>query len=291
MKIDKIISLANQNVRLQFLAMERSLRATGCQLPLLVIPYDDQLFELPKGSTWWKIPEVTEWLNTQGSSKLLRKYQCLLTENYQFVDSDICFLRNPEQVLEPYSGFITSCGHWHDAAHCCTELSQQMMLRTSTTWQKHVFNSGQFACDRPLFDFEQLKATATQPDFVETCVHFSVDQPAINLLVFSTEVEITNLTLPPLCMESTWAGDYPGEYKQYWKDPQRQPYLIHWAGTKMDIPRPINEVFYDYLTAEEKTEWDEKVKISSIQRRKQNRSPRAIARKFKRAIQTLVQNY
>jgi hypothetical protein len=38
MKIDKIISMANQKVRLRFLAMERSLRATGCQLPLWVIP-------------------------------------------------------------------------------------------------------------------------------------------------------------------------------------------------------------------------------------------------------------
>jgi hypothetical protein len=49
MKIEKIITLANNKVRLRFLAMERSLRATGCQLPLLVIPYDDKLFELPGG--------------------------------------------------------------------------------------------------------------------------------------------------------------------------------------------------------------------------------------------------
>ena len=59
MKIDKIISMANQNVKLRFLAMERSLRATGCKLPLLVIPYDNNLFELPAGSTWWEVPEIT----------------------------------------------------------------------------------------------------------------------------------------------------------------------------------------------------------------------------------------
>lgn len=289
MRIDKIISLANQNVKLRFLAMERSLRATGCELPLLVIPYDNNLFELPAGYTWWEITEVTEWLNTQGSSKLLRKYQCLLTKNYQFVDSDICFLRNPEQVLEPYSGFITSCGHWRDTNHCITEISQQMMPRKSTTWQKHVFNSGQFACDLPLFDFEQLKATAMQPDFVETCVRFPVDQPAINLLVFSSDAKITNLTLPPLCMESTWAGDYPDEYEHYWTNPEIKPYLIHWAGTRMDIPRPINQIFYNYLTASEKSAWDEQVKTISVKRDKQNHSFKSLARKVKRAFLSLSQ--
>ena len=65
MKIDKIISLANKNVKLRFLAMERSLRDTGCDLPLLVIPYNDNLFDLPKGSTWWEIPEMIQWLNRE----------------------------------------------------------------------------------------------------------------------------------------------------------------------------------------------------------------------------------
>ena len=33
--------------------MERSLRAVGCDLPLLVIPYDEDLFELPPNAEWW----------------------------------------------------------------------------------------------------------------------------------------------------------------------------------------------------------------------------------------------
>jgi len=62
MKIDQIISMANQKVRLRFLAMEHSLRATGSELPIWVIPYDDNLFELPEGFTWWEIPETRNWL-------------------------------------------------------------------------------------------------------------------------------------------------------------------------------------------------------------------------------------
>ncbi|MCC5657844.1 hypothetical protein LC608_12750 [Nostoc sp. XA010] len=71
MKIDKIISLANSKVRLMFLAMERSLRTTGCDLPILVIPYDDHLFKLPEGSSWWEIPEITNWLRVEKSHPMM----------------------------------------------------------------------------------------------------------------------------------------------------------------------------------------------------------------------------
>ena len=172
MKIDKIISMANQKVRLRFLAMERSLRATGCELPIWVIPYDDNLFELPEGSTWWEIPEIRNWLKAEQAHPMMGKYQCLTIGNYQFVDSDICFLRNPEKVLESHSGFVTSCGHWHNPGHICTEASLRLMSQKTTTWQKSVFNAGQFACDRYLYDLETLKSVAMQSDFVDTCVKF-----------------------------------------------------------------------------------------------------------------------
>lgn len=290
MKIDKIISLANQKVRLRFLAMERSLRATGCQLPLFVIPYDDNLFDLPEGSTWWEMPEITGWLKIEQAHPMMRKYQCLTVDNYQFVDADVCFLKNPEEVLEPYSGFITCCGHWHNCLHTYTEESRRIISQKTTTWQKSVFNAGQFACDRILFGIEELKAVAMQPDFVETCIKFPFhDQPGLNLLVFNSGVEVTNLTLPPICMESTWAGDYPDDPEPYWTVMERKPYLIHWAGTPMDVPRPINEIFYSFLTQAEKAEWDEQVREWSLVNREKNRSVRVLARRFKHALQTLVQ--
>jgi hypothetical protein len=58
MKIDKIISMANQKVRLRFLALERSLRASGCQLPILVIPYDDNLLSYQKAPSGGRFPKL-----------------------------------------------------------------------------------------------------------------------------------------------------------------------------------------------------------------------------------------
>ncbi|MBD6617924.1 hypothetical protein FNW02_19370 [Komarekiella sp. 'clone 1'] len=290
MKIEKIITLANNKVRLRFLAMERSLRATGCQLPLLVIPYDDKLFDLPNGSTWWEVPEITSWLKSEKSHSVMRKYQCLTVANYQFVDADVCFLKNPEEILKPYSGFITSCGHWHNPEQTITQESREIITKKSTIWQKNVFNTGQFACDRTIFEIEQLKYTAMRPDFVNTCIRDRFhEQPGLNLLVFASGVKVTNLTLPPLSMESTWAGDYPDEFEHYWSETSRQPYLIHWAGIRMDVPRPIHQIFYNFLTHVEKAEWDEQVRQWSLSYQRNNRSVRGIARRFKRAFQTVVQ--
>jgi hypothetical protein len=47
LNIDRIITMASRGVRIPFLAFERSLRAVGCDLPLLVIPYGNDLFDLP----------------------------------------------------------------------------------------------------------------------------------------------------------------------------------------------------------------------------------------------------
>jgi hypothetical protein len=120
MKLEKIVTLANQKVRLLFLAMERSLRATGCDLPIWVIPYDTNLFDLPENATWWELPNVRKLLADNRAHPMITKYQCFTTENYQFVDTDVIFLRNPQQVLADHHGFITSCGYWREPAETCT---------------------------------------------------------------------------------------------------------------------------------------------------------------------------
>jgi len=257
LKLDKIITLANEQVRIPLLAFERSLRNSGCDLPLWVIPYDENTFELPANAHWWKVPEVIRWIQQHGGRPHKRKYQCLLEGNYHFIDTDAIILKNPETVLAPLEGFITSCGHWNNPGDTLTPESQSIFERSTTVWQNLVFNTGQFACDRILYpDLEALKRTAEDPELIETCLKNPYhEQPGLNLLVHLSKAPITNLTLPPCSMESTWAGDYPGEYKHYWKDPAKMPYLIHWAGTKPVEGTPIGELFFDYLTQSEKKEY------------------------------------
>lgn len=287
MQIDKVISLANKNSRIQFLALERSLRATGCSIPLSVIPYDDDLFELPKGSSWWSVPEILEWLVEEKAHPMMRKYQCLTASNYQYVDTDVCFVRNPVEALARYNGFVVCCTDWNKPQYTYTTQSQALLSRKTSTFHKTLFNAGQFACDEALYTPKVLRAQAEQPEFVETCVKCLLhDQPGMNLLVNTADVEVTNLTLPPHCMESSWAGDYPGEYEPLWQDPERKPYLIHWAGPTLEWPLPINQLFYEFLTRDEKAEWEEHLRQKVRKRnREYERSlslPRRVARKVLR---------
>ncbi len=265
MQLEKIITLASAPVRLRLLAMVRSLRAVGCDLPVWVIPYADEpadQFELPEGCRWWVRPEINDWLHAGGATPLMRRCPCLLEGNYQFADTDIIFLRDPAKFLADQEGFITSCGHWHNPGHTMTAESEALFRRASTTWQRNVFNSGQFACDRPLFpDFETLRRVAEAPANAGTFFGWQTDQPGVNLMRLVSGVPLRNVTLPPVALESTWAGDYAdADYESYWQDESRRPYLIHWAGVQMHVERPIHALFYNYLTASERDEWHAQVR-------------------------------
>jgi hypothetical protein len=286
MQLENIITLANRPVRLRFLAMERSLRATGCDLPLLVIPYNEDKFELPANATWWEMPGILDWLKQEKAHPMMAKYQCLTVGNYQYVDSDVVFLRNPATVLAEQGGFIASCGHWNNPGDATTAESIRFLRERSTTWQSKTFNAGQFACDRPLFTEESLRATCLDPRYIGTCLRFAYhDQPGMVLLVHVSGVPVSNLTLPPVGMESTWADDYLDEnFESTWQGENRKPYLIHWAGCDMAAARPIDRLFTDFLTEAEKAEWREEVANRERRRTAEERSPRGILRKIKRQI-------
>lgn len=254
MQLQSIITLASKPVEILFRAMERSLRATGCDLPLRVIPFSDDRFELPENSEWWEEPEFLNWIDRSGRRPVMRKYQALLASNYQFVDTDVIFLRNPAEVLAPHSGFITSCTHWHNPDQTVTDESRAILRNRTTTWQKQIFNTGQFASEEAIPSLEKLREIAEDPQYKNVILRDAFhEQPGINLLVALSAMPITNLTLPPHNMESTWAGDYLDEgYMHYWRDQTRKPYLIHWAGEKMQKEHAITELFFQHLSREEK---------------------------------------
>ncbi len=256
MKLEKIITQANANVCLEFRAMERSLRATGCTLPLLVLPYDDKTFDLPENASWWSDPAIAAWLKERRTHPGYMKYHCLTSANYQFVDTDVVFLRNPEEALGGVEGFVACCGHWRDPAHAITGHSKEILSALSTNWQRKIFNAGQFACDRALYSFEKLRETAEDRAYRQTALDVPFhEQAGLNLLVGLSQAPFTNLTLPPQELESSWAGDYPADFEKFWTDAKRKPYLIHWAGGIAKRNYPINELFLSFLSVDERAEW------------------------------------
>ena len=253
MLLERIVTLANVKTETHFRVMERSLRSLGSKLPISVIPFDDTRFSLPEGSSWWYKPAITSWLESYGARPMMMKYQCLTEAGYQFVDTDVIFLRDPEKVLLPHSGFIVSCGHWRDTAHTVTDESYSILSAKSTNWPLRTFNSGQFACDRAFYTPDSLKATASDPRYQKTILDCPFhDQPGLNLLIDLVDAPLVNLTLPPYFMESTWAGDYSGDWESYWRDDERKPLLLHWAGLEIDGKRPIDSLYLQFLLPAEK---------------------------------------
>ncbi len=253
MRIECAYTLANKKVRLQFLAMERSLRATGFDLPLIVFPYDQNAFDLPKGSEWLLTP-LHQWLTEKKAHPMCCKYYCLMQRSYFFTDTDIVYLRDPRETLGDLEGFVVADTEWNKPRYTFTGDSSKFLAKQTSLWLQNVVNAGWFACDRKIYTEEKLREALGDPAVAKTGL-YDTDQTGLNLLLAIARVKPRNLNLPPYPMESTWAGDYPEEYKSFWQEPQRKPFFIHWAGPVLDEDRPINEVFYQFLTKEEKDEW------------------------------------
>ena len=72
--------MANKSVEIRFNAMVRSLRAVGCLLPVKVIPYNNEFFNLPHGCKWWKDEKLFKWIKNNQSPNFHKKY-LILTES------------------------------------------------------------------------------------------------------------------------------------------------------------------------------------------------------------------
>lgn len=258
MNVTGIVTLANRRVGLRLISLVRSLRATGCDLPVRVIPYDDESGELPEGCTWWRNEPLLDWLRRERAHPMMRKYQCLLESGYQFVDADVVFLRDPREALANHAGFVVCCGQWRDIFHAVTPESRALFEDATTNWPALLFNAGQFACDRPLFGgLADLQAAAARHP--GTCLHHpSHDQPGLNLLRLLSGVPLTNLTLPPTSLESSWAGDYRERGSLPLRTGPQAPYLLHWAGRPWH-ESPVQELFLQFLTAAERAEWESSI--------------------------------
>ena len=266
--------------------MERSLRATGCTLPLKVIPFDESRFSLPGDAQWWEMPEVCKWLSSRGAHPFLRRYQCLLVANVHYVDSDIIFLRDPAVELAPHSGFVVCCGHWRNVTHATTPAVERSLRTKSLLWQYLVFNAGQFACDRALYTFENLKSLCESAEWSETILGNRFhDQPGTNIVVNLSGVSITNLTLPPTLLQSSWAGDYQSEADLEWLKGNHAPYLLHWAGIPRHTQLPVDKLVLQFLSQSERREWESEIRESRERSLRVTRGPFSMVSRLKRAVQ------
>jgi hypothetical protein len=73
------------------------------------------------------------WLTEKKAHRLTRKYQCMTIANYQFVDADVVFLRDPSAVLAEHEGFVASCTEWNKPQHSFKPETAAVLSRFTST--------------------------------------------------------------------------------------------------------------------------------------------------------------
>ena len=258
MKIERIVSFANAKVRLEFLAMERSLRATGCDLPLLVIPFDDNLFELPKNAEWWRDEVLFSALTENGAVPHCRKFTAFLNSNSAFFDSDIIHLLNPVKWLDPLPQdvFVVADTEWSKARWTFTPETKALYQDKTTLWLLDNFNSGFFAFSKPPASTSDISRLMQHPNLANIAKGASPtrsEQEGANFLLHESGMDILNLCLPPHRMESTMACDYPDDYGPLLRK-ANSPAFVHYAGVGRNRDRPVTQLIYEHLTKAETAE-------------------------------------
>jgi len=250
----RILSLANRKVQLEFLAMERSLRATGCNLPLSVIPYDDDLFELPANAEWMDLQSFAKMLQPWSSAGgAFRKLAALCELNVAFFDADMIHLKNPEEWLASFDSdcFLVADTEFSKATWTYTTRTKSIYRQNSSNWLTRNFNTGFFA----FTDLELSPARITQAflgaehDLLDN-LHIAMEQPSLNYLAHALNLRVVNACLPPCAFESTMAVDYPSDYEPLLKKANGAPF-IHFAGGGRSLDLPVTELFLTHLTKDE----------------------------------------
>jgi hypothetical protein len=271
MKIDKIITMASPAVRLEFLVMERTLRATGCDLPLWVIPYKDEPFDLPPNASWLVDEELFATIARLRSARPCRKFLALTQSNAAFFDADIVHLRDLRSELDPLPGgvFAVADTEWNKARWTFSAATRREYQRKSSLWLLDNFNSGFFAFEEPILTQERILEFIADPQWGRSTREESVtagEQAGINFLIHTSERPVLNLCLPPRRMESTMAVDYTEsleatlaeEYREDYQDlvsGPNGPFFLHFAGGMHFTKSRIAEIFGKALTERERGVW------------------------------------
>ena len=267
-KINRIITMASPAVRLEFLVMERTLRATGCDLPLYVIPYRDESFELPENAQWLRDEELFAHISKHQSARPCRKFLALMQADAAFFDADIIHLRDPRTELGILDAdvFAVADTEWNKARWTFSEATRRVYQRKSSLWLLDNFNTGFFAFEEPVVTRKQIFDFIGDPVWGRCAREESVtrgEQAALNWLVHLSGRTVLNLCLPPRRMESTMAVDFThmvegtlavesNQDYQALLEGADGPMFLHFAGGTQFSKSQISDIFVNALTPEER---------------------------------------
>lgn len=265
-----IYCLANDKVLDQTIAFLESLRAHEPQIPLMVIPFDDNTEKLSELAATYRFSffhhQSLETLDRVGApfvpngsarARLFRKFAVFWGpfDHFLFLDIDIVVLDTLGELL---SSYLSSKCDFVCFDNAIDQVYKPTALRTKmiTEYAARGFNTGAFLSSQGVLTLDEVEATASKAVAVkDSFVATTGEQPFFNYCMDTKRAHIVEAAeLMPDLSASAWAPlrlsrKADGSYRVCdTKSPfhNKRLLFVHWAGFSCDPYMPNRRLFTRY---------------------------------------------
>lgn len=272
---------ANDKVLDQAIALLNSIRLHDAEVPVILIPYDDNYHKVFKSLDQifnvrlYEDLDLIERLSTRlqqifGSEffarpNQFRKQACWFGEfdRFLYIDTDIIVFEKIIQCLAHLDKYDFICSDYQHAGGLKNVFTPEILQANVLTETEclDIFNCGFWGSKKQRISESELYETftecATHPEFFDFSQKTS-DQPIINYLVLKRIQKRLNLVKRPEKAPGNWAGS-PHFVRQgnILVDPHlNQPLqYLHWAGIRIQPGCPYWSIWRHYRYLHEPKSW------------------------------------
>ncbi|MBF2050881.1 MAG: methionine synthase [Elainella sp. C42_A2020_010] len=266
-----IYIVANDRVSENAIALLSSIRAYDDQVPVYLIPFDDQyqqvaatLAELYQVQVFPDLEFLEQFTQTIGQIfdrdflRLPNKMRKLIAwfgplEEFLYIDTDILVFQKIAEVLDYLSEYDFLCCDYHHAGEGLKNVFSELVREQgifSEAQLQDVFNSGFWGSKTGVISeaqmYELLRECAAHREYFDFSQQ-TTDQPILNYLVLKAMPKRLNLVRTMENAPGSWAGSAHFQEKNgKLYDRERPLWYLHWAGIAMRPGSPYRSLWEYY---------------------------------------------
>jgi len=268
--------VANDKVGDNAIALLTSLRQHDPNVPVYMIPFDDnyhQIFETLHQRYQVELFPDLNFLNefTQKIGDIFprdflalpNKVRKLVAwfgplDNFLYIDTDILFFEPVSDTLAYLEQADFICCDYHFSGRKLSDVFSQVIIDQGVfppEIEASVFNSGLWGSKKRCFSLEQMYSLLTECAQHREYFDFSggtTDQPIMNYLVLKGIPHRLNIAQVNPCEPGSWGGSkHFVERENLLYDGENRLRYLHWAGTPMQPGGPYRRLWEHYRYLDE----------------------------------------
>jgi hypothetical protein len=265
-----IYIVANDRVSENAIALLSSIRAYDCDVPVYLIPFDNNyqqvaatLSELYQVQVFPDLEFLEQFTNKIGEIfdrdflRLPNKMRKLIAwfgplDEFLYIDTDILVFQKIADVMDYLADYDFLCCDYHHAGeglkNVFSEYVRQGLFNEAQL--QDVFNSGFWGSKKGVISeaqmYELLQECAAHREYFDFSQQ-TTDQPIMNYLVLKAMPKRLNLVRTVEKAPGSWAGSRHFQEKDGILYDNDQPlWYLHWAGIAMQPGSPYRSVWEHY---------------------------------------------